>query len=144
MEAIAQNQQELMEVLRQLVGRLGAGPVPQVQVQGQAASSQPAASSPGAASSGEVPPHLHHQAVPVTVAVSSCRPVPPLGTANAIPAARLAQLLLSKRCQTLFQPHDWQKLQRIVGFLGGDGAALNAERSARAYDLAREVREELK
>ena len=55
MEATAKNRRKLTEVLRELVGILGAGRVPQVQ--GQAASSEPAASSPGAASSGEVPPH---------------------------------------------------------------------------------------
>ena len=95
MEVMAQNQQKLMERLIQLDVRLGAGPVPHPQ--GQAASSEPAASSPGAASSGEVPPHLQHQAVPV----NSYSPVQPLGSATAIEAARLARLLLGKLATTL-------------------------------------------
>ena len=83
MAIIQANHDEVMAVLletrdrvQQLEARLGAGPVPQ-------------AASSGAASFSPV------------VGVSSVSPVPPLGSASARPAARLARLLISKAATEL-------------------------------------------
>ena len=129
MAVLEANHAEVMAVMRQtrdwvqrLEARLGAGRVPGPAP--QAASS--AASSSAAAGSSAL------------VTASSVSPVPPLGSATALPSARLARLLGGKVSSDLEKEGvDARQLREASGKLE---PPLTAERAAQAYDKAREVR----
>ena len=66
--------------------------------------------------------------------------MPPLGTASALPAAKLARLLVSKAATELEKEGvDAAKLREAMQKLD---VPLTAERAAQAYDKAREVRKD--
>ena len=131
MAIIQANHDEVMAVMREtrhrvqrLEARLDAGRVPGPAP--QAASS--AASSSAAAGSSAL------------VTASSVSPVPPLGSATALPSARLARLLVGKASRTLEQVGvDATQLREAIAQLE---PPLSAERAAQAYDNAREVRKD--
>jgi hypothetical protein len=70
---------------------------------------------------------------------STVSPVPPLGSASALPAARLARMLVGKAATELEEKGiEVVKLWEAINNLE---EPLSAERAAQAYDKAREVRQ---
>ena len=119
LEASTSNQRELVQRLDRLEARLD-GAV--------------AASSSGAASSSPV--------VAVSSASAPPGPVPPLGSATAIPAVRLARLLVGKAVNELEKDGIEAASAKLRAANGNLQVPWTVQEAAEAYDKAREVRKD--
>ena len=123
LEASTSNQRELVQRLDRLEARLD-GAVPQAV----------AASSSGAASSSPV--------VAVSSASAPPGPVPPLGSATAILAVRLARLLVGKAVNELEKDGIEAASAKLRAANGNLQVPWTVQEAAEAYDKAREVRKD--